>query len=104
MRQIALMVVICGSTVAIAGPSSDQFTSYADVKFRAAPDTIKTFAKQWAEVHETPRRKSVVQYLLKAPPPAFEGVKVDKALVSVSQHLDAVVGIALSLSGETAHS
>jgi len=98
------VVVLLGvSALAAAGPatSSDQFAGFAGVQLRASPDRIKTFAKQWTEVHSADRDDAKAHhYLFKGTPPVFEGLKVDKALADVSKRLHVVVGIALSLSGE----
>lgn len=98
MIRIAIVLVMFTATASAApNKSSDGFAGYAGLKLRAAPGKPKELAKKWraADTDNTSRR-----YTLKKNPPAFRGVKIDEAVLTVSKHLQVIVGFALKLSGE----
>lgn len=101
MQRAIVVAAVFALTPVAAGPalSSDRFSGFADLQLRVSLDKIKTFSKQWLQVHDADRDDNVTQYALKGTAPSFEGVKVDKAVASVSRHLHVIVGIGLSFSG-----
>jgi len=100
MRCLVCVLVITGVAGAMAAPhkSPDSFAGYAGLKLRAHPSKTKGFAKAWktTDIDNTSTRYAAK----KRGVPAFLGVKVDDVVLTVSKHLDFIVGITLKLSGD----
>ena len=98
--RLVCVLVITGVAGAMAAPrkSPDSFGGYAGLKLRAHPSKTKGFAKAWKT---TDTDNTSIRYAAKKRgAPAFLGVKVDDVVLTVSKHLEFVVGMTLKLSGD----
>ena len=97
-RVLVVLLALCGTATA-GKKSSDSFSGYAHLKMRGTPATTsKPFAKVWAMAdHDNTTTRYASK---KKAAPAFMGVKVDEAVLTVSKKLKFVVGFSLKLSGD----
>jgi hypothetical protein len=98
LRLLVPVLLVC-STAMAGKKSSDSFTGYAGLKMRGIPaPKSKPFAKAWALAdHDNTTNRYASK---KKTAPAFMGVKVDEAVLTVSKKLKFVVGFSLKLSGD----